>query len=214
MRSGIKLVSLGCLAISSFAFADNHIGLYVGVKGGYNDMNSPKETVATKAGVNHSVNITRDDFVANAHIGYLYHLNSMLNLGGQFGYSYYGKYRAQATGSSSGSMSRRVESINAQAVVQLTKAHYFLRLRGGSGYFKADEQGSITTSGTTVTLPNKDKWQTIAGANIGYQVTQHVDVSAFYDHVFGETLDSLGVLIQNGTPKMDAAGLAIEYNFA
>lgn len=202
-----------CLATPAFASFAHPAGLYLGVKAGYNRMGSPKQSVASSIGFANTAEITRDDYVANVHVGYLFAANKFLEFGPQLGYSYYGKYRVTGTGAATGGTNRQVQSYNVQGVIQFNAQQFFGRIRGGAGYFKTFGKGELTQSPASLTFSDTSKWRTIAGASIGYSCTANFSTALFYDHVFGKKLDSLSDLNANGTPVMDTVGIAFAYDF-
>ena len=209
MKRVIAVAAVAALGLSvAVAYADqNDGGFYVGVKGGYNNMKLPTGTETVQSTSN--VELKKDKYVLNAHVGYLYPVADQFLVGGQVGGSYYGAYKMA---SSSGSTKVSFASINLYAVGQYNIEQWFVQGRVGAGYF-IDDMGKNAAS---LNNTYKEKWLAIAGASVGYFFTDNLSAELFYDHAFGKNMKLADIndgSAEHDVPAMDSVGIGVSYIF-
>lgn len=192
-------------------------GFSIGVKGGYNDMSVPTASQTyTDIFNGDTVNVSekKDKYMADIHVAYLWPVADTFQLGGQLGYSYYGKYKTTVTeGSDSTEATAKFFDPNLQLVGQWNIQQWFLQARAGVGYFKPTVSNG---SDNDVTYETKSTWDPVAGISGGYFFTDNFSAEVFYDHVFGTNYNSASNLnsdTSNKPPTMNSAGIGITYSF-
>lgn len=212
-----KLMMIGAavalsLGVASAYASQNDGGFYVGVKGGYNNMDVPSGTITGNDG---SVTEKNDKYMANIHVGYLWPVADQFQLGGQIGYSYYGKWKLTgASGSALGnSADIKFSSLNLLVVGQYNIEQWFVQGRVGAA--RAHETQSDNLVGTDGEFSSE--WAVMAGASVGYYFTENFSAEIFYDHLFGQSITKSKLLhasdSSNKPPTMNSVGIGISYSF-
>lgn len=207
-----KLMMMGAAAALSLSVASafatqNDGGFYVGVKGGYNNMDVP---TGSTIGGSATVTGKKDKYVANIHAGYLWPVADQFQLGAQIGYSYFGKYKL--TNTTGGKADIKLSSLNLLAVGQYNIEQWFVQGRVGGGYVHESASGNV--AGTDGEVDNK--WLVVAGASVGYYFTENFSGQIFYDHYFGQDITNSKLAngsANNKPPTMNSVGIGIAYSF-
>lgn len=193
------------LGVTAAYASQSQGGFSIGVKGGYNDMDVPTASDTING---HEFTAKKDKYVADIHVAYLWPVADVFQLGGQLGYSYYGKYKI--TGNSANA-DAKFSDPNLQLVGQWNIQQWFVQLRGGVGYFKP----SVSNSIADFNYDTKKSWDAIGGASAGYFFTDNFSGEVFVDHVFGKNYSSISDVDTNNAkaPTMTSAGIGLTYSF-
>jgi len=201
------------LSTASFAAA----GAYVGVKGGYNNM----EVTTGSATLNGTgVSVSTDDYFYNIHAGYLFPVAPQMFLGPQIGYTRYGNYKVDGKGNFTSSMKEEISGINLLLVGQYDFSNqFYLQGRIGAEYAKMQGSGGLDAAGITQ-LGNVSKNQILptAGISVGYYFLPQLSGALTYDHLFGKNYndnygESDGGNNNDVIPAMDSLGVSVSYHF-
>lgn len=215
MKTVIKTLAVAALAtgLASTAFAtQNDGGIYVGGKLGYNNMIAPSGnsqvngTNAFKADIN--------NYMANIHVGYLWPVADQIQVGGQLGYSYYGKYKVSAYGSGTGNLDSKLSSFNLLAVGQWNIEDWFVKGRIGAARVMAKNSGNYTFGATTSKVFDS-KWLGLVGLSGGYFFNDNLSLELFYDRLVGKNVNTSDVINTRGSfpPSMNSVGLGLTWSF-
>lgn len=219
MRKILVLAAAAALTagLASSAFADmENGGFYVGVNGGYNKAKLPTGNFSSGTV---AYNAKLDKYVANVHVGYVVPVADQFQLGGQVGYSYYGKYKISGNNTATtGTASVKLSSLNLQAVGLYNIQQWFVKGHVGGAYMNDSESGSVTVDGTSYKVNSKSAWKVIAGLAVGYYFTDNFSGEVFYDHIFGKSwswnnIASLDSGASDSAPTMNAFGVGVNYSF-
>jgi len=193
------------LGISAAYASQSEGGFSIGVKGGYNDMDVPTDAGTFGA---YTVTPKKDKYLADIHADYLWPVADVFQLGGQVGYSYYGKYKLT---SNNGSASSKISALNLQLVGQWNIQQFFVQARVGEGYFHSSNSNSISDTSYDI----KNTWAPVAGLSAGYFFTDNFSAEISYDHTFGKNYSSAADLDRNNNkvPTMNSVGVGLTYSF-
>lgn len=189
-------------------------GFYVGVKGGYNNMEVPDENVSgTILGTNISAKQSTDNYFINVHGGYLFPVAPNFTLGPQIGFSYYGQVKqSDSVGGSTKNGNIDMYSLNLFAVGQYTFNQFYVEGRLGGVWGIA----SLHSKYNTLAYGDDDTQSSLdfaAGAGFGYYFTPNLSAGITYDHIFGTDYKSDQIKTSYDTPTMDSIGAQITYHF-
>ena len=185
-------------------------GFYVGVKGGYDDMQ-----VYTDNNIDGltGVDLTKDKYFINIHGGYLFPITPDFTLGPQISLSYCSKYSLKVEGI--GSNDNKFYSVNLFAVGQYTFKQFYVEGRLGGVAVVKNESGAI--NGVEIADGSNDtEYNFAAGAGVGYYFTPNLSAGITYDHIFGKNYNSQTAVATekyNSVPTMDSIGAQITYHF-
>ena len=206
-----NIVALAVAAALSFGVSAAYAtqtdgGFFIGAKGGYNSMDYP--TDSGTFGVDTSTG-KLSKYMADVHVGYLWPVADVFQLGAQLGYSYYGKYEITET-SSSDVATIKTSSINLELVGQWNIQQFFVQARAGAGNVRPSISG---TTDQDVTV--KSAWDPMAGLSAGYFFTDNFSAEVYVDHVFGKNYSNFSDMDLTGIKpaSMNSAGLGVTYSF-
>jgi len=234
-----KLLALSLISLTSFsyfsslAFADDVNAantptnqIYLGIEGGGADtgfnLNNYKNYVSSNnPGETQSYTLTNNNFYGDIHAGILFPVADVISMGGQLGYQQFGTHSAETSANDgttylSSKESEKISDFNAKAVIQTVYNNFFASLNTGLGYFMIKNSGEITDfsngmPGVTTPAPeSKNSVHILAGAELGYNFSEHFNTYISYEHVFGT--DTHGDF-SNKVPTMDTLGLGVNYIF-
>ena len=164
----ISLLALS-VGLSSSVMAN---GFYIGANAGYNKMDAEGNKYS------------QDNKAAGGfQAGYLHPINANMLLGGEFGIDTLGKIKLGKSNSNIWNTIHR-SAINLQLVGKYLIDDFNVFAKAGA----TKQFGKYTLGGTKVI--DNSKVAPIAGLGIGYNLTQNIEVTAEYSHVFGKTLGS------------------------
>lgn len=219
------VVLLSCLAIGTAYASQNQGGFSVGIKAGYNDMDYPTYTKTETDYIdgfafNTTEKASKDKYIADIHIAYLFPIANHFQLGGLVGYSNYGDYKITddfLNVATTSKVSANIYSYNLEAVGQFNIDQWFIQGRVGAAHVQESFSSSGNdTEGDSDNLALTHKWLPAAGASVGYFFNDHVSTELFVDHIFGEnykTESDLENSTSNKPASMTSIGLGLTYSF-
>lgn len=200
------LVTLGLVAPGLGLAVELDSGTYIGIEGAYNLYRYHDNSFVTTSTsqfnnntIGSGITVNPDDKAGasgNFHIGYLTPLQPDFALGGELGYTYYGKIHTVnytgITGTASSSIKQSGIELLGVAKFRFTEdINAFIK--GGISYALINQEASgIVESGAgpinfgDLARGNHNSTNAIVKAGLGYRVTQGVDIYAYYAHLFGE----------------------------
>lgn len=216
-------VMLALLGASAFAASTNDLSprFYMGLQGGYNDMDVDTGSATGQDIFGRTVTVTakKDQSYSNIHAGVIIPVNENVAWGGQFGYSYYGAYKASISTRGTNflndsSAEADISSLNTQFLLRLTQNNFYIQGQAGVGYFLSMESGNIAMNGVTMPVQDEERFLPIAGVNLGYNINDHFSVYLSYNHVFGTDFTTNDVNSDSDSmPSMNNFGLGVNYTF-
>ena len=223
--SKITLISLACLSASIStltAFADSTdadfdnpvAGVYFGAMGGMTsfDITSGDQS-RTVSGQAYEFTPTKENFTGNVHAGSLWGLNNDFSLGAELGATYWGSYKFEGSGATTGSASYAQETANMLFDFQWNvTSRIFLMPQIGVAINIGSASGALTAGGVAVEGGVKYKLSPLVGLNLGFNVTPALSLYLSGQRLMGESFDSSYEGFNQRLLESTALNIGFNYN--